>query len=161
MGNNPVLVVVAVVILAVAIVLIAWNMGGNPPPPQGSRSFYDEGTKELYPFAKQEWPPVKAPSGQDGVKAFVYSCTDCEDKSSRFIGYLQKFTPEGKENLLKAFKENDMNARVIEFERALVRVPDEAQWYEKNTAEGVEIRDAIHDNCAEGEVAEECKWYLE
>ena len=162
MGNNPVLVVVAVVILIVAGILIFTNLSRSPDVPHNARNYWDEGDSKLYPYDGNEFPPVKAPSGGEGVRAYVFSCSDCNDKGTRFLGYVQKFTPEGRADLLKAFEENNLTDRIAAFEQSLIRHPDETDWYEKGSPEGLEIQDTVTQRCDdEGGRKKECQFYLE
>ena len=59
--------------------------------------YYDLESKKLFKATLGQTPPIDAPSGPNkGARAYVYSCTDCSDASSRFIGYLEFLTPESK-----------------------------------------------------------------
>lgn len=86
-------VAVAVLLLLIAVSLLATRSrrtvtGGT------QRWFYDVQTGELFVYAGAEPAPVTAPSGGEGVQAFVFACGECTE-SNRRIGYLEKYTPEG------------------------------------------------------------------
>jgi hypothetical protein len=74
--------------------------------------FYDLQTGMLFVGDNSAIPPIPAPSGkkssdgQDlGVRAIVFSCGNCKDESSRYIGYVETFTPEARD-AIKAMMEH-------------------------------------------------------
>ncbi len=71
----------------------------SPPSVSMNRNawFYDLNTKKLFAEDSDKIPPIDAPSGKlAGVKACVLSYALEPNESDKFIGYLEKFTPEGK-----------------------------------------------------------------
>ncbi len=86
-------VTVAALVLIVGIGLIVVRGAGGPdrrgaPAPQ-SNYFYDLGTGELFTQPVAALPPVTAPSGGEGVRAFVFTCGECTP-SQLVVGYLQR-----------------------------------------------------------------------
>lgn len=64
--------------------------------------YYDLKTRELFAGPSNQLPPVQTPSKSmigdqpAGVRAHVHSCGACSDEKSRFISYLESFTPRGR-----------------------------------------------------------------
>jgi len=138
MGKNPVVAVVAVIIIVVAIILMFRSAGsGGPGEGIPDTNWYDTGTSELYGRKEDgKLPPVPAASGKEGVRAHVFSCTNCSDKSSRFIGYLEKFTDEAKATIAQTYENQDMGARNAAINSALIRGEKDTDWVAKNSPEG-------------------------
>ena len=137
MGKNPVVAVVAVIILIVAIVLIAKSMSGGAggvPGGAGDVFWYDTGSKTLYGAPQDDLPPIKAPSGSDGVIAHVFAKGSCDNASDRFIVYLQKFP--NKEAILNA---NSIETRGPLLAAMLIRRENDADWVEAGSEEGAAI----------------------
>lgn len=86
--------VVAAVVLIVAL-WRPWSGGGA----SGGRWYYDLSSGDLVAADIKELPPVTLPTGNQGVTAHVYACKDCN--SDRFIGYLERYTEQGKQNMGK------------------------------------------------------------
>ncbi len=105
--------------------------GKAGPPPKPKREgpgdvgryhfFYDLNTGKLFVADALEIAPIEAPSGKPfalpdgteipaGVRAFVYACGECDPKT-RKIGYLEMYTQEAKNLLLKARKQEEAVAR--------------------------------------------------
>jgi hypothetical protein len=106
-----------VVRMASAIVLIICLYFLSPPPPflhwlypqrpPSQTYYYDLTNGQLFADDQYAFPPIPAPSGKKtpdgrdaGVRAYVFSCGDCNDEKTRFIGYLETLTPEAKETII-------------------------------------------------------------
>ena len=139
MGKNPVVAVIAVIVLIVAVVLIVKNMSGGGPKVQvGDVFWYDTGDKKLYPAPQTELPPMTAPSGQEGVMAYVFTEGSCDNANERFIGFLEKHPDK------EAFKQaGGLEGRIALLERRLVRRPEDAEWIAAGTPEGQELTNMI------------------
>src|SRR5436309_1374127 len=91
---------IALLILALALV-IYWL---RPAPPQGYPKvyYYDmakSGMDAVYLAKGGKWAPIPSPTDptKEAVFAHIFSCAgNCGDKSTHFIGYLEKFTNEAK-----------------------------------------------------------------
>ena len=132
MGKNPVAAIVAVIILIVAVVMIAKSMSGGSAVQGGDTDafWYDTGSKELY-GGPHDIPPLKAPSGSDGVRAYVFASTSCDKAGDRFISHLET-NPD---------REAHLNARSIEERVALagaqmIRREADADWVTADSDEG-------------------------
>ena len=135
MGKNSVVAIIAVIILIVAIVMIARSMSGGSgsAPAMGDIFWYDTGSKELY-AGPHEMPPLKAPSGSEGVQAHVFAKGSCDNAGDRFIVYLEKY-PD-KEAVMNA---PTMAERMPLMEQRLVRRENDAEWVEAGSPDGVAI----------------------
>jgi len=85
---------IACLVLGVALLVMRASQPTGAALDQGQVYFYDLGAKQLY-AAANAWPPVTAPSGEEGVAAYVYACGECTE-GNRTIGYLTRFDEAGK-----------------------------------------------------------------
>lgn len=162
MGKNPVVAVVAVIIIVVAVILMLRSGSGAGTGGAGATAvpWYDTGTSKLYGQTElSAIPPVKAPSGEEGVRAFVFSCTNCSDKSSQFIAYLEKYAPEARAEYEKLRSSEDMPARAAAQQNTMVRGEDDTEWVERMTDEGQAIIFSAADQCAPSP-AQPCTTYV-
>ena len=135
MGRNPVVALIAVIILIVAIIMIAKNMsgGGGGVGASETRVFwYDTGTNKLF-GAPPNISPIEAPSGSNGVSAFVFASGSCDNAGDRFIAYLEMFPNKDAIMAAQGFE------RMPLMEEALVRGVDDEDWVLKNSLEGAEV----------------------
>jgi len=143
MGKNPVVAVIAVIVLIVAVVLIVRGMSGpSSTGPAGQGTWYDTGSNTLYGGQKGVMPPAPAPSGSEGVMATVFAKGSCANKSDRFIGYLSKYTDEGKKLMAAAQAENPIDTAKIQGimgEHRLVKREGDAEWVAQGSDEGQAI----------------------
>lgn len=107
--------------------------------------FYDLNTDKLYITDGENIPPIEAPSGElpdgrpAGVKAYVLSYFRDPNESERFIGYLEKFTPQGKKIISSLQKSSaKVNEELIKQinRNRLIRWPDDNQWFLADSKEG-------------------------
>lgn len=104
--------------------------------------YYDLESKKLFKAELGLTPPIEAPSGPNkGVKAYVYSCKDCSDASSRFIGYLEMLTPESKE------AESDREKEEIYRAGHMVRLEKDSDWVNLYTPAGEKVVDWAIEHC--------------
>lgn len=141
MGQNPVVAVIAAIVLIVAVVLVIRFVAGGEGGPTNLSNWYDIDKKQLYGAPGQDTPPMKAPSGGEGVKARVYANGSCDNKDDRFIGYLEKFSEATKAELrgMKSPIDHAEMARIAN-EGKMVKRPEDADWVEGNSDAGLEIQ---------------------
>ena len=142
MGKKPVVVVIEVIVLIVVAVLAAKNFMGSDAVAPGTPTWYDTGSGELYPGPKGVKPPAPAPSGKDGVLAAIYAKGSCDDKADRFIGFMLKYTEEGKTLLNAAEAETPPDGAKIEAITAthkLVKREKDTEWVTSGSKEGQAI----------------------
>ena len=107
--NSAVVTIGAVMLLVLALAAIVVQM--RPPSVGGPVEiwYYDLNTSELFTAKSDQLPPTDAPSdgtGADtnptipaGVRAYVYSCGDCDNPADRIIAWLEMYPPEVKERI--------------------------------------------------------------
>ena len=163
MGKNPVVAVVAIIVIIVAVILIARRfMSPGVTGAVGAGTFYDVGKKEVYPQTDPgAIPPVKLPSGNEGVRAWVYSCSSCDDKTSHLIGYLEKYTEEGKAAVQRSYDmPTDFAARAEARQYRLIRREDDKDWVDWDSMEGEAILAEAEEICAPAK-ANHCSTYVD
>ena len=153
MGNNPAVAIIAAIVLIVAVVWIAssvFNIGGGGGGPSDDTFFYDTQTKKLFGALPTEVAPIEAPSGAEGVLAYVFKKKggDCKNADDRFIAYLWRHPdPEAVKAAVGAIE------RGLIMNQADVRREDESDWVPRDSAEGDEIirefPDDSRDRCME------------
>lgn len=134
--NRPVALAVAIVVLGGATFMIWQTVSGGSTGTvtfTGSNWFYDVGSGELFAASADQHPPIAAPSGGEGVRAVVYSCTSCDDAESRSIASLFKYTDEAQKRLIQAGSRASAQLidEVSREGRLLALVPqdgDDPQW---------------------------------
>lgn len=163
---------VAVVLVGVALWVVTSTMFGGPQGPQYGETYYlDMSSGELFPASEISVPPIAAPSDKDrqggelhGVRAYVFSCSDCADADSRFVAFVERYSPEIKAALTEytaeqlaemppnAREQLNISQRQIESGK-LVAVPEEGvnwqdwNWVPSISAEANEIRTGVSDRC--------------
>ena len=130
MGKNPVVAIIAAIVLIVAVVLIfrqAGIGGGSMGSPKDAY-WYDLDTGKLFGH-KAVTPPIEAPSGGEGVRAHVFACNNCDDKSDRFIAFLERYSDEGKKALEEgAASGKDPMFRAQAMQYSEVRLEADTEW---------------------------------
>jgi len=155
-NKNP-KIVIGISIASVSIfllIVIAQLMPYRPPAiPQTYKAwFYDLNTGKLFTAESREIPPIDAPSGKlpdgqlAGVKAYVLSYLREPNESERFIGYLEKYTPQGKE-IIDSFRKSQKNVTNESVQRLnknrFVRRLDDDHWFLANSNEGRVILEQV------------------
>ena len=181
MNNNSAIVTilaVVVLIMSLGIIVISQQRPSFEPVPV---YFYDLNTGQLFPGMSSDVPPIPAPSGglvlnnqvterPAGVKAYVYSCTDCEDESSQFIGWLEMYTPD-----VKAQLENPQDfappadPESMEAEMAAMEAFDRGhligepadnvsniKWVPATSEEGFLLTQRVQESCGTDVIAQPC-----
>jgi len=138
----------AFIATASALAYLGVHLFSKPGRPKSLAYFYNEKTGKLFSASDQLLPPIDTDSGPGtGVRAYVFSCRDSKDTNGTFIGFLEKFTPEGKAAVL-AELEADHSALAMGFamdknqSAILVRSPADQTWHPKSSPEGVALMKA-------------------
>jgi hypothetical protein len=174
-NNTPLVTVIALVIVVGAIGYIFYSQR-TPTFRQPNQYFYDLGSAapdhidRLFP-AKAQIPPIDAPSGKvmddgspAGVGASVFACGGCDDKSQRFIAYLETYTPEAKQAMLNPGPIDPSAAPppggggvgpgamgpMAAANGHLVRRVEDTRWYSFMSREGAQIVMEATRRCPEG-----------
>lgn len=106
--------------------------------------FYDLSEKKLFTAARTLVPPIKGLNNadEDAVRAVVVSTTGKpEDKSSWKIAYLEKYSPELKQQMeaAQATGTSPQMGRGNAQAHRFVRRVDDPQWFPLNTAEAEQV----------------------
>lgn len=141
--------------LAGAILLTAVVYGvlfgsGEPTGPKEEVSYwyYDVSEKKLFEGPTNQFAPIASPSGGEGVRAYVYSCSDCSDETSWFIGYLFKNSDGAKKLLVESADMTGGPNYQTWYDGQLVRAEEGDEWVNIHTKEGTEIKSAASKKCS-------------
>ncbi|MEM9348526.1 MAG: hypothetical protein AAGB26_18305 [Planctomycetota bacterium] len=150
--NNPVygysiaggIFLIAIIIAGISLM----SSGGGEPETTSRFYYYDMQTGELFVDEANLIPPIKAPSGGEGVIAEVYSCGDCEGE--KFVGLLRKYSDAAKEAMEKELPPDTKGI--------LVRLAGaHSRWVPEDSKAGQEMRAssvaAARSRCPGGEPA--------
>jgi hypothetical protein len=147
--NSAVVTIIAVVLLLVSLGVIIMTLTPKNPARVVDVYFMDTSDGSLFVDKSDQLPPVAAPSGKDGVRAFVFSCGDCGDEASRFVGWLETYTPDAKK-AISAPSDNPEagmdNYEVVE-NGHMVCDPVSKKWVMANSEQGFKIMDMIQNKC--------------
>lgn len=156
--DHPKLVFGLAVILA--LVVYQFVLSGNDRRGLTKAYYFDIGTGEVFVASARFQPPIPAPSGSllgdgapAGVRAEMFACGDCGDPSARFVGYLDRLSPDHH----KAALNGEVSALPdgVDFEGYLqdgwlVASPDRPEhWVKLTSDEGAIIVDAPHEKCGD------------
>jgi hypothetical protein len=156
-------------------VFIVMQAKGPSPGKPVDMWYYDMKSDKTDPMERlfvgksNELPPIEAPSkgkmpnGQEaGVRAYVFSCSDCSDKSSRFIGYLEFFTPEAREARLNPPKPEEgapprpMDPMMMDQGHMIASGENLEQWVAQTSPQGAQIMTYIMQKCGGGQAPKSC-----
>lgn len=160
LGGNPALAVVAVIVIIAAIAL---GFRGSGAGEFAEGFYYDVDANELFTADYAQQPPIPAPSGGQGVRAHVFSCSDCADPASYFIARLEKYSDEGKRLLAQidtadAEQRMQLNARIAR--EIFVALPPEGDadiaWHTMESPGGMAVMQHLTQQCATGGKAINC-----
>lgn len=161
--------------LLIALLVIAATVGPflydlRAAPPAQTIWYYDLNTKALFE-APDGGPRITAASGPHdgqpaGVRAYVFSCTSCEDKSTHFIGYLETLDA----TLLQQLKPEDLKGwygqrgppQVQGVDEAMmVRRVEDADWVPSQSSQGQDILNLAGKQCPEARSPTFCPtWHI-
>ncbi len=157
--NQSVISIVAVVLTIIAIAYIIHYEFHSPYATSVNQYFYDTATQQLKVEPPTAIPPLRGAGGKYTlVRAYVFTCSSCNNKQ---IGFLQKYTPEGKAALLKQQQmakqpppkpgsrpgpngdtqfNNPFSLQMQAYNNSLVRLPAKgSRWVLANSPEGERI----------------------
>jgi hypothetical protein len=127
--------------------------------------FYDLNTNKLFVADGDKVPPIEAPSGKlpdgqpAGVKAHVLSYLQDPNESERFIGCLEKYTPEG-EKILSLFKKAGTNVTKELIQQLnknrFVRTAADDRWFLVDSDEGRIILERVLRTNENGQIPRAC-----
>lgn len=106
--------------------------------------FYDLNAGTLYVVPQDTVPPHTAPSGGEGVQAYVYDCGQCQ-AGTRQIGYFIQYTPELK-SLMERGEEAAPEAML---HGKLIRTPEGNAWVAAGSPLGRRIVEELKQRCSQ------------
>lgn len=143
--------------------------------------YYDLGNGQLFDGPIDQPPPIKPPSGATqsdgspgGVRAYVFSCGECKDPLSRFVGYLltqmSAETSESTDSAIARLPRPYLPAPAFSPQRSLglplesdgsgrilVADPQGAvAWLDADSPEAEALMRKVVARCGEGKVPMEC-----
>ena len=138
----------------------------SSPEREALEYFYDESEQRLFTAPTGSIPPIKSPIDDqfDGVRAIVIAPKGrCDDESVRRIAYLEKWSPQLKQQMEAAERAKAAGHAVPNLEgrsqrkfHQFVRRTDSPQWYHMNTDEAAKIMATLRTKDAEGKIPEVC-----
>lgn len=141
--------------LAIAIIALAvWRPWGRTAQAHAGRWYYDLTEGQLVVADFRELPPVTLASGHEAVIAHVFTCGNCADDSHRFIGYLERYSEAGKQQLSAPRTGDDSppNPTAV-VEIAAAPAPGKApQWLPMMSPAAMTIRN-VSARCPDGKVS--------
>ena len=156
MSKNPLVGVIAAIVLIVAVIFIfkGLGVGGGGLGSSKDAYWYDMDTGKLFGH-EAVTPPIEAPSGGEGVRAHVFACNNCDDESDRFIGFLERYTDEGKRILKEEQEKGNPMARALALEGVELRREKDEAWLPSMGEEGRALRQEPQTQCG-GKQAKQC-----
>ena len=163
LDENPTVgLLAALIVLGGSLAAIAFFIFGNK---QGGTVvdiwFYDVDAKQLFVAKSNDLPPIQAPSGGPGVKAYVFACNDCNDPDDRFIAWVEMYTPEYKDILLNPPPMDPENpdagidlSRIMD-EGQLVAKPDSNKWTPSTSERAFALMSGLEERC-NGQIPKTC-----
>lgn len=111
--------------------------------------FMDTADGSLFIDKSDQLPPVVAPSGKQGVRAFVFACGDCGNEANRFVGWLETYTPEAYKAIMtpQPNPNGEMDIYELVENGHMVASPVQKRWVKANSEAGFKIMDAIQNKC--------------
>jgi len=141
--DNPAIAAVAAVLIIGSAV---WMTMGPRHRPVADQCFYfnlDE--NKVFADAIGQTPPFKTVAGHTAVVAAVFSCGNCADTASRFVGYLEKYSDE----LLQAMASGNPVEPDVAKLGHVVRTETGTEWVPSSTPTGQKIVEAIQKRCGD------------
>lgn len=133
--NQAIVAIVGVVVIAGSVVWLLQSGGPASLPKQVY--FFDLGTNQLFAGDVKAQPPIRSPSGGEGVKALAYRCGDCAGGPAE-VAYLMTQT----------------NAAAM-VARAPTKEQEKPAWVPADSTQGMAITDRMRDICGD-QPASEC-----
>ena len=138
----------------------------SSPEREALEYFYDESERKLFTTPIGSIPPIKGINDDqfDGVRAIVIAPKgQCGDESARRIAYLEKWSPQLKQQMEAAARAKAAGHAVPNFVgrsqrkfHQFVRRADSPQWYTMNTDEAAKIMATLRTKDAQGKIPEIC-----
>jgi len=167
-GSQRTKMIIAAAALVIAGLLILRQTGGGGAIPEGY--YFDTETGKRFGSNTTELPPIKSPSGEGkGVRAQVFACGSCDDATSQFIGWLERYPAEAKTELEAMQKERDntadearriaMDDTLIELRRVRreVRMVEGSDWVNSQSRAAGVIYSRVDGRCGNDKKLVQCR----
>lgn len=140
----------SVVVLSLIVIALQLRGPASGEPVVTEVFFFDLGSGKLFVGRSDQVPPIDAPSGKLGVRAFLFTCGKCTP-DEWFVGYLQMYGPQEKK-LIERATARDFQAPTEDLAMALsegekIGRPDGSAWFAINSEQGRQLRDGIPLRC--------------
>jgi len=140
--------VIAAALAAGAVAMVLTRSGGTL---EKERFFYDLGTGKVFAGDAMLTPAIASESGEGmGVGAIVFSCSNCDDESSRFVAWLEKYTDAAKQVMASGNAAEPSVTERIEAGHLIAAEPvagSDAEWIVEFSARGMGLRKAMRERC--------------
>lgn len=151
MADKP---AVAVVIALAVIALAGWyiaSQGGTQRAVEQTY-YYDLDAGSLFVGDVGKVPPFQTDDDHTAVNAAVFSCGDCADESTRFIGYLEQYSDAYRATM------GDEEAFTPEIAEGghLIASPDAIEWLSLATEQGRALQAEVMSRCG-GDLPKGCQ----
>ena len=164
--NSTVAAVVAVVVLAIVLLIIVWPGGPSGPGGASGQYFFDLTTNEPFVAPIDALPPIDSPSGGKdmGVRAVYMTCGGCGE-DERFLGWLERYTPQAKQLYLKTVEDNKSRENQMAPGQVVaqslpngveMRGPDGGPWISRRSPQAKQIMEKAYATCG-GQPTKNCE----
>jgi hypothetical protein len=148
------LLAVACLVIAIGATVRVLSAGSQPATPDKTQFFfYDPDSASLSTL-----PTPLSPATQDNrqlYRAYVYSCSSCADSATRFVGYIEKLSPQ------RYDKESQMRSGLLPGEELrpaaraelhalaglFISSPTPLAWVSPDSPEAASIQSALVAKC--------------
>lgn len=154
---------IAALILAVGIA-ISQLAGSNEPPVRTPTLWFYNVTNGGLTALPDQLPPAIIDGGE-AVRAYVFTCGECQVPDDRIVAYLEMFSTQAKQTMAQAAVskyENQLDEMtagtrnsLFGSEGHLVRKPTDAAWVSADSPAGRALRNHTP-TCSNGEYAKPC-----
>lgn len=168
----------ATTLLAVCLVYFVLNATATMGGP--SKCYYfDLASGRLFTAPSGQLLPIASPSSDaavtsdlpsGGVRAYVFTCGDCGDRKSRFIGYLQTHNPRTLERMSRGGHGGHSTSTALKLlylqesaDGLLIRAFNsdanqaEGDWVPERSPQGASVYQSVSMRCGDGGRIERCE----
>jgi len=154
----------AIGLILVAAVIFVIGRVRRPGHAIVGEMYYDLGSRELFVGPSDVLAPIEAPSGGEGVRAFVFACGQCADPFKGEIAYLVKY-PDDAKRQIQALREQAEHAPPEEqvalrteadsylMLKRVVAPPDAGVWVVDNGTTVEPLRQQLASRCGKEKLA--------
>jgi len=153
-NNSAVVTILTVALLIVALGAIVLQLRpGRAGGQVVDVYYYDLDSGQIFTASSREVPPIETSTGPfNGVRAYVFACSDCGDESDRFVGWLEMYSPDAKALLTRSAEAGPPGPEAFEsWEQGhLIRDPNAEEWVLANSQGGFAVMESVREQCPDG-----------